>query len=672
MSTAINNKHVWTTVSSSVLNESDKNETINFHAVLPSAALINNFTVSYKDKNYYTGVEKHTTDHNVTINDTIAKGFQASDTNVFVYSVIVEPRCEISFELVYEYVLTRKLGFYENVQTVLFGQIACDLQVSVDIKDACDITFLKVSKAHKAYKGQEYDSVKVSHYSNQHTTILWAPNENEQFEFLENNLLTQLVVRYDVDHESMPNLLLQNDEYFVHFFAPSNLKHFRTHAIFVLDMSSSVGELKLSQIKSAMRNILSEMKPEDYFTLIVYSGNTRIWAVNSKEHKYNELSFNDVIFDDKDNAENLLKRYLEDNTTLIPIEANKNNINEAKKYINQLESKERTNVGFALNASLIIAHDGFVNYKIQQSDDTIKPIIFFLCEGIPNDDDQQELITSHLVPLNHANYSIYCFDYDKTKSLKFLKAISFRSNGFTKIIYHKSDAAVRIKNLYKEISTPLLSDISITYDNSQPKFVTTTSFKYFFNGSELMVAGKLKNPNNKINCSITAQAFQRKCFGPCYTELCRGPEKKEQRDVIKRFFACMQLKHLIDQFESTEKTEKKKEIRNAFLNHTREFGFITTLIQGCQYVIPNIPLSYSIKIFDVENNGTHYYEDQLIEKLIYEYKKNHNDKSNVKQINDNQTISNTNTQSTVSYNAKFYSFRSQSSTHENFAMVSHG
>lgn len=72
-----------------------------------------------------------------------------------------------------------------------------------------------------------------------------------------------------------------DDGYFVHFFAPDDLRPLSTHVVFALDVSGSMGGQKLSQLKQAMVQILTEMSPNDFFTLIPFSEiaqvNTWLW-----------------------------------------------------------------------------------------------------------------------------------------------------------------------------------------------------------------------------------------------------------------------------------------------------------------------------------------------------------------------------------------------------------
>jgi Mg-chelatase subunit ChlD len=62
-----------------------------------------------------------------------------------------------------------------------------------------------------------------------------------------------------------------NDGYFVHFFAPTNLKPLHKHVVFVLDVSGSMGGRKIEQLKEAMTAILDDLNDGDYFNIIEFS-----------------------------------------------------------------------------------------------------------------------------------------------------------------------------------------------------------------------------------------------------------------------------------------------------------------------------------------------------------------------------------------------------------------
>lgn len=60
--------------------------------------------------------------------------------------------------------------------------------------------------------------------------------------------------------------------YFVHFFAPENLKPLRKHVVFILDISGSMWGRKMEQLKEAQKKILDDLNADDFFNIITFSG----------------------------------------------------------------------------------------------------------------------------------------------------------------------------------------------------------------------------------------------------------------------------------------------------------------------------------------------------------------------------------------------------------------
>lgn len=109
------------------------------------------------------------------------------------------------------------------------------------------------------------------------------------------------------------------------------------------------------------------------------------------------------------------------------------------------------------------------------------------------------------------------------------------NSGFSRIIYEAGDASLQLRNFYREISSPILTNISFKYVDAQVLFcsflnraclitrcslywsaflqvdtetVTKKTFDYFFRGTELVVAGKVKNTESKINTTLHANSFE--------------------------------------------------------------------------------------------------------------------------------------------------------------------
>lgn len=101
-----------------------------------------------------------------------------------------------------------------------------------------------------------------------------------------------------------------------------------------------------------------------------------------------------------------------------------------------------------------------------------------------------QLETVHLYP-----YSWHC-----THSTNLLSIESFKQNhGVARKIPATADASLLLEGFYEEVASPLLYDIEFRYsDGIEPQSLSEISFANYFNGSELVVVGKLL-PNLRDN-----------------------------------------------------------------------------------------------------------------------------------------------------------------------------
>ena len=94
------------------------------------------------------------------------------------------------------------------------------------------------------------------------------------------------------------------------------------------------------------------------------------------------------------------------------------------------------------------------------------------------------------------NVPLYSFAYGPSSDFEFLRRISAQNNGFARKVSSESDHSLEMTQFYTEISSPLLDDLTFSYNMSHTTFkvsdVTATSFPSYFKGSSLVVMGKLE------------------------------------------------------------------------------------------------------------------------------------------------------------------------------------
>ena len=163
-----------------------------------------------------------------------------------------------------------------------------------------------------------------------------------------------------------------------------------------------------------------------------------------------------------------------------------------------------TNIDDALKLALIET-EGSANEL------DVLPIIVLLTDGEPTAGEANtKRILTNIRRRNSAfNTPIFCLSFGEHADFDFLKKISLENNGFARRIYEGSDASIQLMRFYEETSIPLLTDISITYLNES--VVTSTlsqhKFKTYFNGSELVVTGKLTDPDmESLKVEVTASS----------------------------------------------------------------------------------------------------------------------------------------------------------------------
>lgn len=130
------------------------------------------------------------------------------------------------------------------------------------------------------------------------------------------------------------------------------------------------------------------------------------------------------------------------------------------------------------------------------------PLIVFLTDGDPTVGVTSfQKILNNVDSKNKEKIQIFCLAFGKEANFNFLKKISARNNAVARKIYTDSDAALQLTGFYDEISDVLLSKVSFSYldDTVNLTSVTQTQFPSFFDGSELVVAGKLNELDKDFN-----------------------------------------------------------------------------------------------------------------------------------------------------------------------------
>ncbi|XP_045450405.1 inter-alpha-trypsin inhibitor heavy chain H4-like [Melitaea cinxia] len=627
-------RYAVTAVVTHVRNPSHRSQEATFHVLLPETAFISEFVMTLNGKPYKAYV-KEKSEAKKIYSEAVSQGIgaahisaKARDSNHFTVSVNVEPNTEAMFNLTYEELLVRRIGVYNHAINLHPGALVPKMEVTVHIKESQKINVLRVPEVRT---GNEIDATENdAHYAKvtiqksndeKEATVTFTPDLEEQKRLMQvyaamnspklysltqqekvkesasthrhwyasedqqistTGVLGQFVVQYDVDRPANGEVLV-NDGYFVHFFAPKDLKPLSKLVVFVLDTSSSMSGRKIEQLRDAMRAILADLHPSDFFSIVEFSSNVKV-------HKLSEALKEPVrphySWQESDGPAALVP----------PARASSDNIEKAKVIVSRLSANGGTNIYDALDVAVDVINKAYAKNKTVADNtttttnedtvgDDVQPIIIFLTDGDATvGETNPSRILSYITEKNSGDKkaAIYSLAFGQDADRNLLRKLSLRNEGFMRQIYEAADAALQLRNFYLQVSSPLLAHVNFAYppDQVKPGSVTKHSFTTTFAGSEVVVAGELAPATSELEPQVTAFCADdnhgRKRF-----EIKNKVAVKEKNGYLplERLWAYLTIKQLLDEREALDQTDSKdeKSPEKRALAIALKYSFVTPL-----------------------------------------------------------------------------------------------
>uniref|UniRef100_A0A7N8XM41 Inter-alpha-trypsin inhibitor heavy chain 2 n=1 Tax=Mastacembelus armatus TaxID=205130 RepID=A0A7N8XM41_9TELE len=474
----ITSRFAHTTVRSSVVNSGSKAQSIGFNVQIPKRAFISNFTMNVNGITFVGSVKEKTVARNLYA-QARARGKAAGivransqDMETFKTEVHVPPGSNIEFELHYQEMMHRKLGFYEHSLYLQPGRLVPQFQVDVYIFEPKGISMVQTPNT----LGEQFTELIQVTSSNGKAHIVFKPNIQQQRKCdtcTDSAIDGVLTVKYDVNRDSNAGELQVSDGHFVHFFAPSELSPLPKNIVFVIDVSGSMWGVKMKQTVEAMQAILDDLTVDDQFSIIDFNHNVRCWS--------EELVPGSTI-----------------------------QIADAKKYIENIKPSGGTNI----NEALMRAVQMLVKASNQnQIDPRSVSMIILVSDGDPT------VVSCHFAPrplstiqknvkrVMREEFSLFSVGIGFDVDYDFLERIAMDNRGTAQRIYANHDAAEQLRSFYSQVSAPLLRRIQVQFPENSVSDVTQNVFDKYFRGSELVVAGKvLPSDSDTLTSFTTASA----------------------------------------------------------------------------------------------------------------------------------------------------------------------
>ncbi|XP_065263421.1 inter-alpha-trypsin inhibitor heavy chain H4-like [Emys orbicularis] len=545
----VTSRFAHTVITSRLVNKVNESQEAVFEVELPKTAFITNFSMSI-DGETYPGTIKEKASAQEQYDIAVSHGQSAGLVKTtgrkleqFHVSVNVASDSKVTFELIYEELLKRQLGRYELLFKVRPKQLVKHFQIDVHIFEPQGINFLETDSTFMTNELTEA-LTKVQNETKAH--ILFKPTivQQKKSPELEETLLDgDFIIRYDVKRSVSAGDIQIVNGYFVHYFAPSEMPTFPKNVIFVVDQSGSMSGRKIEQTRDALLKILEDLRPEDHFSLITFNSLVTEWK----------------------------------NTLL---QATGQNVESAKRYIKTVMARGGTDIN---NALLTAANTlDKANYAEILQAHSISMIIL-LTDGQPTVGVQDvEIIQQNIQKAIKGKYVLYCLGFGFDVSYKFLEKMALDNGGIARRIYEDSDSDLQLQSFYQEVATPILKDIEIQYPENSILELTQNSFKLFFDGSEIVVAGRIDNELDVLPVEIQAQSHTSNLIFKEEANV-REKEKVFQHqkyifgNFIERLWAYLTIQQLLEKSISAQEEQQKNMQVARALELSMKYSFVTPL-----------------------------------------------------------------------------------------------
>ncbi|XP_043842758.1 inter-alpha-trypsin inhibitor heavy chain H4-like [Dromiciops gliroides] len=551
MDSKVTLRFAHTTITSRVVNKAIEAREAIFQVELPKRAFITNFSMII-DGVTYPGEIKEKAAAQEKYSSAVAKGqsagiIRATGRNLeqFQVSVNVAPTSKVTFELVYEELLKRQLGKYELMLKVQPQQLVKHLQIDIHIFEPQGISSLETEST---FMTKNLADALTTTQNQTKAHIVFKPSVAQQQKEpgkVDTIVDGTFIVRYDVNRTSAIGDIQIENGYFVHHFAPAELSTLPKNVVFVIDKSGSMSGRKMKQTREALVKILTDLQPEDQFNLVIFSGHVTQW-----------------------------KPAL--------LQASTKHVEEAKDFARSIQAQGSTNINEAVLVAVRMLDDS--NRKEQLPEGSVSMVIL-LTDGEPTVGERNpEKIQENVKEAIGGQYYLYCLGFGFDVNYAFLEKLALENGGVARRIYEDSDADLQLQDFYQEVANPLLTMVKFQYPDNTVELLTQDSFRVFFKGSELVVAGKLQ-PQPQVQDLLSAQVKAQSHTQNFTFETEVNVEDKKKvfqspkyifHNFMERLWAYLTIQQLLEKAVSASGDEQKS-LEAKALELSLKFSFVTPL-----------------------------------------------------------------------------------------------
>ncbi|XP_006892298.1 PREDICTED: inter-alpha-trypsin inhibitor heavy chain H3 isoform X2 [Elephantulus edwardii] len=536
-------------VTTKAINRADKAKEVSFDVELPKTAFITSFTLTI-DGVIYPGNVKEKEVAKKQYEKAVSQGktaglVKASGRKLekFTVSVNVAAGSNVTFELIYEELLKRNKGKYEMYLKVQPKQLIQHFEIEANIFEPQGISTLDAEASF--ITNDVLGSALTKSFSGKKGHVSFKPSLDQQRSCptcTDSLLNGDFTITYDVNRESPGNIQIVNG-YFVHYFAPQGLPVVPKNVVFVIDISGSMAGRKIEQTRDALLKILEDIKEEDYLNFILFSGDVTTW---------------------KDSL----------------VQATPENLQKAKEFVRSIRDQGMTNINDGLLRGISMLNKAREENLVPERSTSI---VIMLTDGDANTGESRpEKIQENVRNAIGGKFPLYNLGFGNNLNYNFLESMALENHGFARRIYEDSDANLQLQGFYEEVANPLLTNVEVAYPENAILDLTQNSYQHFYDGSEIVVAGRLLDEDvNTFKADVKGHGALNDLTFVEEVDMKEMEKAQEEQEYIfgnfiERLWAYLTIAQLLEKRKNTHGEEKENLTAQA-LELSLKYHFVTPL-----------------------------------------------------------------------------------------------
>ncbi|MGZ7046145.1 MAG: vWA domain-containing protein, partial [Candidatus Aminicenantales bacterium] len=266
--------------------------------------------------------------------------------------------------------------------------------------------------------------------------------------------------------------------------------------ILVLDSSGSMRGNKIRQVKAAARFIIEHLGKDDAFSLIDFDDSVTPFS-----------------------------------ETLVP--AGKEHVDKALKFVDAIADSGGTNINDALAKSFTLMRPGArPNY------------VLFLTDGQPTVGmTETPEILKNVGRANTSASRLFVFGVGDDVNTELLDRLASDQRGASVYVAESEDIEGAVSGFYEKVSSPLLSDLTVSFEGIETGSVYPQALPDLFKGSQLVLVGKYRG-GGPVTIVLTGKVGKE---SRRFVLEGRKPSRDESFGFLPRLWATRRIGYLLEE-----------------------------------------------------------------------------------------------------------------------------